>query len=256
MQIMKTVKKYGNSGGIYVPASWIGGKVKVELMEEPLNPIKDILSKMPLEHLVSAAVYGSCARKEASHDSDIDVLLITDDDAKIDIPSELKQRYDIQVKSASAVRNALAHDPVFYKIINDEAVAIINHNFLDSLKKTTPKPGSIKARIALAESSLNIIKEIADAGYTDMAYPLVMRFKEALLMDCFLSGKKYSTKAMKRELQKDIGMKETSAIINAYREARDNKVSVPVSKDTIIRMISILEKRIQNARQKAREKRH
>src|SRR3989344_1645833 len=103
--IIKVVKKYGNSGGVYVPSSWVGGTVKAELIGEPFNP-KTALNKIELEHIISAILYGSYARKEISEGSDIDMLLIADDDAEISIPFELKKKYDIQVKTADEARNA------------------------------------------------------------------------------------------------------------------------------------------------------
>ena len=137
--ITKIVKKYGNSGGVYVPSAWVGGKVKVELIDEPFSP-KTVLNKITLEHIVSVILYGSYARKEIAEGSDIDVILITDEDAKINIPDELRQKYDIQIKTIKEARNAMMHDPVFYKLIMDDSIALINHQFLDSLRKeTAPK---------------------------------------------------------------------------------------------------------------------
>src|SRR3989338_1378044 len=66
----KVVKRYGNSGGVYVPREWVGGKVKIDLIDEPANP-KELLAKLPLEHVVSVIVYGSYVRKESAADSDI-----------------------------------------------------------------------------------------------------------------------------------------------------------------------------------------
>src|SRR3989338_5939633 len=118
--IMKTVKKYGNSGGVYVPSSWIGGRVRVDLVDEPADPKKDILEKISLEHVISVILYGSYARNEMEKGSDIDILLITDGEIKISIPSEIKKKYDIQVKSLIALKNSMMNDPVFYKTIKDD----------------------------------------------------------------------------------------------------------------------------------------
>ena len=105
--VVKTVKKYGNSGGVYVPSSWIGGKVKLELIDEPADPKKDVLEKVPLEHVIGVILFGSYTRKEIEKGSDIDLLLITDEDIRIPIPPEIKKNYDIQVKSLRALKNAL-----------------------------------------------------------------------------------------------------------------------------------------------------
>lgn len=258
--IIKTVKKYGNSGGIYVPSSWVGGKAKVELLDEPANPRKDILEKIPLEHVISVILYGSYARKEMEKDSDIDILIITDEDIKMHIPSEIKERYDIQVKSLLALRNALIHDPVFYKLIKDEAVAIINHKILDDAKKESPPISEIEGRLKLIESSLEITKEIIELDPTQatgLIYPVVMRLREALILECLLDNAKYSTHSFKEDILKNgISKKEFFLLMKVYRSARKGKkVPGEISKTTISKLIIFLEDRIRYVREKARKKR-
>ncbi len=259
--IVKTVKKYGNSGGVYLPNSWVGGKVRVELVEEAADPKKDVLSKIPLEHVVSAILYGSYARQEALEGSDIDLLLVTDEDARIDIPPEIKNKYDTQVMSISALRNAIAHDPIFYNVIKNEAVAIINHKFLDDIRKEPPKLTGIGSRLEFIESSLNITNNMMEAGIetTDLVYPLMMRLKEIVLLEYFLADKKYSTQSFKKEvISHDVSPKEFHSLMAVYRATRDGK-KVPkyqISGDVIVKLISLLEMKIQHVRQKARKKRH
>ncbi len=255
--ITKTVKKYGNSGGVYVPSSWVGGKVKVEMIDEPFSP-KEVLNKITLEHLVSVILYGSYVRKEIIEGSDLDIILVTDDDAKIDVPNELKQKYDIQLKTMKEARNAMMHDPIFHKIIKDESIALINHQFLDSLRKETLKPGGIRTRTELAESSMSIIKEIFEAGGAiEIVYPLIMRLKEMLILEYLLANKKYSTEALRNEiLGCGISQKEFSGIMNIYRAARNNKKTGKylLSKETIEKLISLLETKIRYVKQKTVKK--
>ncbi|HLD48969.1 MAG TPA: DUF2080 family transposase-associated protein [archaeon] len=248
--IIKTVKKYGNSGGVYVPSSWVGGKVKVELIDEPFNP-RTALNKIELEHIVGAILYGSYARKEAAEGSDIDMLLVSDD-KKISIPAELGKKYDIQVKTAEEAKNAMMHDPIFYKLIMDESVALINHQFLDSLKKELLNSNSIRKRIGLAESSMDIIKKLFEAGgTTEIIYPLIMRLKEILILECLLNKKKYSTAYMKNDILRCITAAEFSSIMSIYRAARSGKKSgKPIAKETIEKLISFLEAKIKNVKAK------
>jgi len=258
-EIVKLVKRYGNSGGVYVPSNWVGGKVKVELIDEPSNP-KEVLNKIDLKHIVSAILYGSYARNEISEGSDIDIILITDEDAKIKIPDELKQKYDIQIKNIKEARNAMQRDPIFYKIIQDESLALINHQFLENLKKNTLKPGGIRTRIEITESSLNISKQIFEAGdFKEIIYPLIMRLKEMLILEYLLTNKKYSTATLRNEiLSCGISQKEFSNIMNIYRAQRNNKKpgKYRLSKGTIENLISLLETKIQYVKQKAVEKRY
>lgn len=259
--VLKTVKKYGNSGGVYVPSSWVGGKVKVELIDEPADPRKDVLDKVPLEHVISAILYGSYARKEMEKESDIDMLIVTDEDIKISIPSEIKKKYDIQVKSLRALRNSMTHDPVFYKAIKDGAVAIINHKLLDDIIKEPPPVSKIEERLKLIESSLNVAKKIIELDYTqatDLIYPIIMRFREALILGYLLDDIKYSTHLFRQEiLGSRISAKEFSLLMNTYRLIRNGR-KIPeheISIDTITKLISLLEDKIQYVRKKAHKKR-
>lgn len=258
--IVKTVKRYGNSGGVYVPNNWIGGKVKVELVEEPLDIRMDLLNKIPLEHVISVILYGSYARKEQSEMSDIDVILVTDEDARIEIPEEVKKRYDIQVKTIRQLRNAVMHDPLFYKIIKDEGVTIINHQVLSELKEKQPELNRIESRLSLIESSLNITKKMHELGNDkDIIYPLMLRLKEILLIEYLIENKKYSTDALKKEiLRHRIKSRDFSMLINLYRALRDKKNTSKyhVSGELIASIISILEEKVQNVREKTGKKRH
>lgn len=256
--VTKTVKKYGNSGGVYVPSSWIGGRVSVELVEEPANPVKDVLEKIDLRHVVSAILYGSYARNEMEEGSDIDMLLITDEDIPLDIPAELRQKCDVQAKTVKGARMAMVNDPIFHKIIMDEARALINHTFLEELKKEKLNPKGIKTRIGIAESSLGIAKGLFEAGSEEIIYPVMMRLKEMLVLECLLENKKYSTELLKKELLKHgVSKKEFSGIMSIYRSIRNSEKSgkYKISKEMAEKLIFILEAKMRYVK-KAAEKRH
>jgi len=259
MAMIKTVKNYGNSGGVYVPRSWVGGKAKIELIEEPIKPETDILKNIPNpEHLISAILYGSYVRNESTDKSDVDIILVMDEDAKdMKIPIELKRQknYDIQIKTEKEVRNAMVHDPIFHKVIMDESKAILNNKFLDSLRKEKTNESNMKVRISLAESSLNIIKNLAvDGDCKNLIYPLMLHVKEIFLMECIIKNKKYSLKSLENEAAVfGISRKELANTMNIYRAARDDKMmpKYTTSNDIIFRLIKFLEKKIDYVKKKA-----
>lgn len=256
--VTKTVKRYGNSGGVYLPAEWIGGEVKIELLKEPLDPKIDILGKLPLEHIISVILYGSYARGEMTKYSDVDIILVVDD-TEAKIPSELKQKYDIQIKTSKQIRNAMAHDPIFYKSIKDGSTAIINRQFLEGLKETKLNLDGVRIHIDLAESSLGIVKTFAEnyEDLTDLIYSIIMRLKEMLIIDCLFSNKKYTTKLLMGEILKHISSSEARDVMNVYRSIRDNKkYTKKVLEETVIKLISLLEANIDNVKQKAHKKGH
>lgn len=258
--VVKTVKSYGNSGGVYVPRKWVGGKVKIELIEEPMDPL-DILKMIPnSEHVKSIIVYGSYARQEAEEGSDIDMLVITDNHVKGQKPGitfeKNRKKYHIEIKTLRDARNAAIHDPIFYKAIKDEAIALLNHEILDDLKKQKNRT-NIKTRMSFAESSLGIVKELnkLPGENRDIVYPLMMRIKEMLLLECFLDNKKYSIRTLKKEITKhNVKTKEFNQLLEIYRAERDDR-KIPAAykpeKETINKLISILEKKILDVKKKA-----
>jgi hypothetical protein len=141
----------------------------------------------------------------------------------------------------------------------DESVALINHGFLDSLKKEKLKPAGLIKRVKLAESSLAITKGIFEAGINEIVYPLVMRLKEILILEYLLSNKKYSTAALRNEiLSCGLTEKEFSDITNIYRASRNNKrpEKYTLPREKLEKLISLLEMKIKHVRQKAVEKGH
>lgn len=254
--ITKVVKKYGNSGGVYLPTEWIGGEVKVELVDEPLNPKKDLLN-MPLEHVVSIILYGSYARGEMTVESDIDVLVVTDGH-KIEMP-KLDNRYEINIRSSAQAKALVERDPIFYKVVKDESVALLNHAFLEELRDIKPKANITGTRLDLAESSLNIVKSFIELGYepSGMAYPLMMRLKETLFIECFLANKKYTTGLLRKAiLAAGISKKDFDSLMTIYRAVRDDKKpSAEVSAQSVAKLADLLEKKISYVKQKTVKKR-
>jgi len=259
---VKTVKRYGNSGGVYLPAGWVGGSVRVELVKKPLDPKSDLLGGIDTEHVISIILYGSYARREMEKGSDIDVILVVDEDGgKIKIPSEIRQRYDVQVRTARQMQNAMANDPIFHKSIKDSSAAIVNHQFLDDLKNEARlNSDSVRTRVGLAESSLGLTKSIMEnyEGSEELIYPLVMRLKEMIILECLFSNKKYNTRMLRTEiLDSGISPKELNATMAIYRSIRDNKNHrTEISKDIIPKLILLLETKIKHVKQKTLEKRH
>lgn len=110
--LTKAVKKYGNSGGVYLPSAWIGGEVEVRLLRRPVNPEADIPHALSgsMKHVVSVLLYGSHARGEHEEGSDVDVLVVTDGNVKekgMRLPEKLGGgRYDVTVMDRAQVVRA------------------------------------------------------------------------------------------------------------------------------------------------------
>jgi len=81
MEIKKTVKA-GNSSAVILPRAWLNQEVRVELVKKSQETILfdtiNIAKKyMELKDIIGIYLAGSYARGEESKDSDIDILIIS-----------------------------------------------------------------------------------------------------------------------------------------------------------------------------------
>ncbi len=262
-KLLKLVKKYGNSGGVYVPSSWIGGNVEIRLVKSSPNPAKDIVDALSghMQHIMGVFAYGSYARGEQEDGSDIDIVVVSDEHLKkIDIPLSFKKMgYDLNIISVDNAEKAASKDALF-RMLLDEAKPIINHKMLEQLKSEKIRGTNLKFRLEFADSALNINKQLRELGSTsELVYSLVMRIKEMLLIRCFLGNRKYSSRMLNAFLEpRGIRGKELSNTIRIYRDARSGG-KLPehgISGDTADRLISALEELLKEnvSKQKAKEK--
>src|SRR3989344_2071009 len=86
VQIKKTVKS-GNSSAVILPRSWLNKEVRVEILEKTedtiLSEVMEIIKNyVSLKNIIGVYLVGSYSREEQDKNSDIDILVITDDSDK------------------------------------------------------------------------------------------------------------------------------------------------------------------------------
>jgi len=255
--LTKVVKRYGNSGGVYLPSSWIGGTVEVAIISTPPRPEKDIPLALAgsMEHIVSIFLYGSYAAGEHEAGSDIDAIVVTDHHMKdMKVPEGLrKMNYDVRIISRDEIRKAAEKDILLAKSL-EAAKAILNDSFLDELRSIKPK-GSLMERISLAGSSLHIMKSLFEPGgdNSGLVYPLMMRMKEMLLMECAREGRRYSLRLLEeRILARGVSKPDYRKLMADYRAVRDGKKpgKPEIGDRTIMLVLGLLEEMIANAEKK------
>jgi predicted nucleotidyltransferase len=252
--VSRVVKRYGNSGGVYLPSAWIGGTVEVAIISRPPRPGKDLPLALAgsMEHIVSILLYGSYATGEQTAGSDIDVIVVTDNHIKdMAVPQELRgMGYDIRTMPADEIRKLAGKDILLSKSL-EAARAILNDSFLEELRSIKPK-GSLKERIGLARSSLGIMRSLLGSGAdpSALAYPLVMRMKECILMECAMQSRKYSPKLLKgRLLSRGLTKSEYNKLMAAYRAVRDGKKpqKLAIGEAAVTLLLNLLEEMIDDA---------
>jgi len=183
IQIKKTIKA-GNSSAVVLPRAWLNKEVRVELIKKtPETILFDVINivkkHINLKNIKGIYLTGSYARGEEDENSDIDVLVVTNDIDKEMIKEGI---YNVLIISSELLKQKLDYDlfPVGQMI--KEAEPLLNSNYLDSIEvKVTKK--NIKWYLNTTEEKLKIIKKVLDRtknknkkNISDLvAYTLILR---------------------------------------------------------------------------------
>ena len=218
---MKDVADRGNSGGVYLPKSWVGQKVLIQ----PINVKEYILNALSphMEELSGIYLYGSYARGEEDEESDIDLLVISE--------KKIKEKslglVNIESASQEDIKRWIRTNPVQYYAIIQEAVPIINAPMLKELKNIKPDLKSLKDYYEDTDRALKICKELLDNPCGDNAgviYSLVLRLRGLYLAKCILKGEKYASKDFEEYVRgKGIAPLLFEKIYTFYRAKREER---------------------------------
>lgn len=259
-EVVKNAVMVGNSAGVLVPRSWKGYKVRAVLIEEPIDIKKDIFKILENYLLNVKGIYisGSYARKEAEKDSDIDILAITSG-----VNNELHTgRYHIVLVDLKTIGKG--DKDLFYILsLIKEAKSILNESLLKELQKIKLSKESLRWHIETSISSLKVIKKVIEINEIEqnrviknsIIYPLILRLREACIVECLIKNKNYSKKEFLNILNEQIGKKEGEELYKAYVEIRDKGNSrTTVDLEKIKKIVLLLEDIIKKQKKWLKEK--
>jgi len=228
VQIKKAIRA-GNSSAVILPRAWLNKEVRVELVKKTneiiLHDVLEISKKyIPLESITGVYLVGSYARGEESEDSDIDILVITDN---IDKEMVSEGIYNILIASYQLINQKLEKNLFPVGQMLKEARPLINSDYLDSIKIRVTKK-NVKWYLDTTEEKLEIIKEYIENAKkakdkkkkylgNKIAYTLVLRIKTLEIIKKLIQNKDYS----KRDFIKLI--KRISNSNNAYERYMASK---------------------------------
>lgn len=226
--INKIVQQIGNGGHIYLPKEMIGQKVEIILVEKKLEEIEEEILRILkpyLKHIKGIYLHGSYARNEQTPDSDIDILVITDN--KIKIKKKVNE-YEIISVTLEQLEKTLEYTASLILPTLKEAKPILNRELIEKYKKKKITKKNIKWYIETTESSLKLAKYLVDEkNIKDMpsvVYPLIMRLKGLYMIRLLIKNKKYFNKEVNDYLvKKGISLEKAKQFERMYREHRDNK---------------------------------
>jgi predicted nucleotidyltransferase len=193
-QIFRDVAPIGNGAHIFAPKEWLGERV---LVIRPLQfSLKSRILKVVepyLENILGVYLYGSYARNEQTQDSDIDILIISNNNFKIK-----EKGFEIIVLEKNKIKDAIKIAPILIYSALREAKPIINSELLENLKRTyKPKIQNFKDYIKETKEIIKINEDILDP------YSIILRLRGIFLIEGLFSEKIYSHKSFKEWIFKD-----------------------------------------------------
>ena len=158
---LKRAVRAGNSSAVILPKAWLNQEVRVELVKKTpeiiLSDVIEIAKKyIELSSIIGIYLTGSYARGEEDENSDIDILVITNN-----IDKELINEgiYNILIISSDLLKQKLFQDLFPLGQMIKEAKPILNSSYLNSIEvKLTKK--NLKWYIDTTEDKLKLINKI------------------------------------------------------------------------------------------------
>src|SRR3989344_2277967 len=228
MKLLKQVVEIGNGAAVYVPKEYIGKKVIITLPENLEDIKKRILTSLIdyMPNIIGVYLYGSYAREEQDKHSDIDILVITQEqDERI---NQALKDIDARVVQIDKLKKTIKEYPLFIIPILREAQTLLNPSLLEELKDEKIDFSKFKWNFDEIQRTISIIKKFIEIDEEDISashiYSLIMRMRVCYLIECILKDKNFSNEGVKQFLLKnDLDKEEIAKYIEIYRNVRDNK---------------------------------
>ncbi|MBU2576146.1 MAG: DUF2080 family transposase-associated protein [Nanoarchaeota archaeon] len=239
--ITKQTREVGTSAGVLLPRSWLNKQVIVTLFEPSSEKIlQDIITclfeKGLNEEVKGIYLYGSYARGDFDFNSDIDILIITQNTNKLIIYNN----YELLLVSESSFSKNLSKNLNYLSLLKEMKV-ILNKDLIDKYRGKECKLNikknlsEIEGVFKINQDSLRMCKENNLNIPDGIVYSVVLRLRELYLIKCLISNKVYH----KKYFLELVGEKVYSAYL---RIKRDEKELDNLPPDELIRVIDLSKK--------------
>ena len=182
-QIVRKVRPSGNGAHVFVSRGWIGEEVVIvrTLKKDVRERILEVVGAY-LDKILGVYLYGSYARGENDKESDIDVLVISNEKIKIE-----RRGFEVICLREEDFDKALKVSPLLLYGALAEAKPIINSSLLESLReKYRIQSRDIEDYIKETKNVIEINRELLDS------YSLMLRLRGVYLINCLLNKDKKS----------------------------------------------------------------
>jgi predicted nucleotidyltransferase len=228
MKQIRTVQEIGNGAHIYLPRELVGKQVEIKIVEK--TPYEILLGVMnflynKLSHIQGIYLCGSHAKGEQTIESDIDILVITDD--KIKSKNQKIEVYDIVFATLDEIKTTLKENPLMIYPLIRGCKPLINAELIQELKKPDIKKSNTKWFIETTESALKLNKkllEYEDSNTNEIVYSLIMRLRGLYILETMINQKLYTKRGFLKFIQTEKLNKETiNKMYSTYSSIRDDK---------------------------------
>ncbi len=245
MELTKHIVRVGNSAGVILPREWLHGEARVTLVKRPENPVQEIIEivRPYLSSIVGLYLVGSYARGEQTDKSDVDVLAVT-----TDISKKIKRgKYEITLVSQKEVEQSLKNNILPLLPMIREASPIINANLLEAYTKTQITKQNLKwhretttSALELLRTSISLAREEDTSISDNILYSLVLRLREAYIVDCLMHNKKATTTDLIALIKRITGS------IEAYKAYQRSKAHLKTQKKVSVKEAEALYHYLEN----------
>jgi len=229
-KIVKQVRAFGTGAAVIVPKYWIGERVEISVKTIPWKQelIKLILPY--LDKIKGVYLIGSYARGEEKADSDIDILIVAEEQLKIE-----SKRFHISILTSENL-DKRSFLKIFLYAALLEAKAILNASLLQELKqKAKPCYKEVKDYLYTTKLGINSIDSLISIDkseeskyFTSMGviYSIILRLRGLFILKNSLKGRATSLKEFRKELiNKGISKNILEEFYGVYlKEKKDMKI--------------------------------
>jgi len=252
MEIMRSVQKWGNSGGILVPKEWLNKEVKIILVDRSSDIKKEIFDILDnyLGDIIGIYLTGSYSRGEQREDSDIDIIAISNNTRK-EITSG---KYHIFIIPFHTIEKTLKNNPIMILPRLLEAKSITNASLLNRLKEVKISNESFDDFIKDTERVININEELINLENSskkylesnEMIYSLLLRLRGLYLIKCIFNKKKYSNLHFLNFIKRSVG-EDYLNVYNVYKLIKEGKkADIKIPLKVAEKLINLLKKEVKN----------
>ena len=257
VQIKKAIKA-GNSSAVILPRAWLNKEVRIELVKKTpeiiLSDVLEILRKyIPLKSIIGIYLVGSYARGEEDKDSDIDLLILTDNIDKEIITEGI---YNILIVSYPLLYQKLDKNLFPVGQMLKEAKPLINEDYLNLIEVKVTKQ-NIKWYIDTTKEKLEVIKEYIEHAKKakdkknrhlgdKIAYTLILRIRTLEIIKKLIQNKDYSKKEFIKLIER---ISKSNNAYERYLASKNNlKEENKLAIDEAERLYEYLEKDLERVK--------